>query len=533
MLFMYANANARSDAAPPDGKQASPSVKRIKSFTSVPMTGQPKLDDDFFHDLKIFTTGMISQLVDLHVLQERHIKHFELPQTNNALPPQVKLPAVFIRLSEIVPSLAPTSHPRKNWAYDYVQLTFKGVQQFVDGEKADQPMAGLGGLKAVQEATIKVADKEKFKGLKGYVDSDVTFNSRLGQFSLRLQQQVGLSLIDALTARLQAICRLVDFVDAMRKSGDGIVCESVTMREVVLSYGNELLGYDSEMLRHRPRWIARLDLSSGPHIKLSLDNGNPHLRILDSLEAMANSPLLGRLPATLKATFSLLQALEEIEQTWQSVAETGDGSIEISHWTALSASIRYMLPGGHPNHPRQAVLDIRQGEKTGHEWWILEFRGADDDAAIQKNNEFFQPLKYIFDGRGEQWKGLGTGAAAAPGKGTHSLLTAVNNAVLTLVGGPPPLPPAVGMGAQSSAAQQLATPQSIPMSQQTSQQQRLTQQPVAQMATPQSIPMSQQRSQQQRLTQQPAAQMSNPSQGRQQGNINQRGNQNHEIVIID
>jgi mediator of RNA polymerase II transcription subunit 14 len=477
----------------------------------LPITGQPSISDEFFDHLKIFATGMISQLVDMHLLQERGIRHMELPQPSESLPRQVKLPAVFIRLSEIVPSIAP-AQPRINWAFDYVQLTFKGVQQSVNAEHADQSMATVSSLSAVQEATIKVADMTKFKDLKGgNVDSDVTFNSRLGQFSLRLQQQVGASLIDTLAARVQAICRLVDFVDAMRKSGDGIVCESVTMREVVLSYGNELLGYEHAMLQHQPRWVLRLDLASGPRIKVGLDNGNPHLRILDHLETMANSALLSELPAILKSTFSLLQALEEIEQTWQRITENADGSIEITHWNAKSTSIRYTLAGGRPNQPRQAILDIRQGEKLNGQWWILEFRGAETNATVQ-HNEFFKILKPLFDGRGEQWKGLGVGAAAASGRGTHTLLLAVNTAVMNLVGSPaPPLQPAAAAAPDPSSAPA----------------------PVPQMPTPQSIPMAKQRSQQQRSQQQPGPQLKNAGQGRPPPNNNHSSSQNHEVVIID
>jgi mediator of RNA polymerase II transcription subunit 14 len=432
----------------------------------------------------------------------------ELPQTSESLPREVKLPAVFIRLSEIVPSIAPVQ-PRINWAFDYVQLTFKGLQQSTDAENTADPLANPGPLRAVQEATIKVADKAKFKDLKGgNVDSDVTFNSRLGQFSLRLQQEVGMSLIDTLSARVQAITRLVNFVDAMRKSGDGIICERVTMREVILSYGTELLGYESAMLQHQSRWVLRLDLASGPRIKVSLDNGNPHLRILDHLEALANSPLLSELPAVLKSTFSLLQALEEIEQTWQRITENADGSIEISHWNASSTSIRYTLAGGRPNQPRQAILDIRQGEKLDGQWWILELRGAETNATAQ-HNEFFKILKPLFDSRGEQWKGLGTGAAAATGKGTHTLLLAVNTAVMNLVGSPAPPP----QPAAAAAPDSLSAPPA----------------PVGQMPTPQSLPMVKQRSQQQR----PVPNINNPGQGRPPNNHNHHPSQNHEVVIID
>jgi mediator of RNA polymerase II transcription subunit 14 len=426
--------------------EAPEGVRRIKSFTSINITGQPRPTEEFFHNLNIFATGMISQIVDLKVLDERGIKHVERSQSNHALPAQIRLPAVYVRLSEIVPGLAQKNGSTKGWAVDYVKITFRGAQQSADGNPAaqsgdaGQTRVGAGSIKAVSDATITVADKTKFKDLKGNVDSDVTFNTRVGEFVLHLRQEIGTSLIDTLTSRLRAIGRLVDFVDAIRKSGGGIVCESVTMGEIVFSYGDDLLGQSDGVIQQHPRWMARLDLTSGPNIKISLDKGNPHLRVLDLLEALANSENLRDLPNHLKFTLSMLKALEGIEDSWAKIAENNDGGVDIHHWSLDYTTITYLLPGIDAKQPRKLALGLKRAYRAGQDYWFLDFQQK-HGVIVPPHSEFTTVLKPIFDSRGEDWKGLGTGAAGKVGRGIEHLLSVVNNAVLSLVGSPPPPPP--------------------------------------------------------------------------------------------
>lgn len=463
---------------------------------------------------------MISQIVDLKVLDERGIKHVERSQSNHNLPAQIRLPAVYVRLSEIVPGLTHRTGSTKGWAVDYVKITFKGAQQLSDGNSGGQP--GDGGqprvrpatIKAVSDATITVADKMKFKDLKGNVDSDVTFNTRVGEFVLHLRQEIGTSLIDALSARIKAIGRLVDFVDAMRKSGGAILCESVTMREIVFSYGEDLLAQNDAVAQKHPRWMARLDLTSGPNIKISLDKGNPHLRVLDLLEALANSEDLRDLPDHLKLTFSMLKALESIEDAWAQIAENNDGAVDIHHWSLDYTTITYLLPGTDPKQSRKLALGLKHAWRAGQDYWFLDFQKKHGVVA-PPHSEFTTVLQPIFDSRGENWKGLGTGAAGEVGKGIQELLSVVNNAVLSLVGSPPP-PPA-------PAVQQ--------------QQQQQSQNPIQGSVAPTATPttkmsrQSSQQQQQQRLSQQ-STQPSSQSQ-KQQGGAGRPGNKPASAIVLD
>ncbi|OIW34566.1 MED14-domain-containing protein [Coniochaeta ligniaria NRRL 30616] len=489
-------------------------VRRIKSFTSINITGQPRPTEEFFHNLNIFATGMISQIIDLKVLEERGIKHVERSQSNHALPAQIRLPAVYVRLSEIVPGLTQRSGSTKGWAVDYVKITFKGAQQSANGSPGTQPgdagqsRVGAGSIKAVSDATITVADKAKFKDLKGNVDSDVTFNTRLGEFVLHLRQEIGTSLIDTLTSRLQAIGRLMDFIDAMRKSGGGIVCESVTMREIVFSYGDDLLGQSDPGTQQHPRWMARLNLTSGPNIKISLDKGNPHLRLLDLLEALANSENLRDLPNHLKLTFSMLKALEGIEDSWAKIAENNDGGVDIHHWSLDYTTITYLLPGIDPKQPRELALGLKHAYRAGQDYWYLEYQ-TKHGVTVYPHSEFTTILKPIFDSRGEDWKGLGTGAAGQVGKGIELLLSVVNNAVLSLVGSPPP----------------------PPLPQQQQQQQHNPSQSFGESAVSTTTKMSRQSSQQR--PSQSATQPSSQSQQQGGGGVSRPGTKPTSAIVLD
>jgi mediator of RNA polymerase II transcription subunit 14 len=380
---------------------------------------------------------MISRIVDVRVLEERGIKHLEKREDNDSLPAPIKLPVVYVRLSDIAPSLAPKKNPSASWAVDFVKISFRGAQQSADDDRNAQPgVAGHRLIKALSDATITVADKTKFKDLGGNVDSDVTFDTRVGEFTLHLRQEIGTSLVDCLATRLQAIGRLVDFVDAMRKSGGAIVCKSATMREIVFSYGDNLLEQSGDASQQQPMWTARLDLVSGPNIKLCLEKGTPHLRVLDLLESEANSPQLRELPYYLKLTFSMLKALESIEDAWTKIKENDDGRVDIRHWSLEKATIQYRL-GRYASQQRRLKLSLKKAWRAGTDYWHLCPEDRDGNV-IPLDSDFHKALKPIFEGRGDHWRGLRTGAVGEVGRGIEELLSLVDNAIVTLVGSPPP-----------------------------------------------------------------------------------------------
>ena len=418
--------------------------RQVRTCSKIALTsGQPNLSDTFFDNLTTFITAMISQLTDLRELHGRRIRHTLQDTTNHALPAHIKTPAIYIRLSELVPRAAAQCNSQRPWAKDFVQLIFRGAQRRRGRRRAKENE----DFDIITEAKLSVTDKSKFSLLRGNVAPDVRFNPRRGQFALRLHVEAGKSVIDVLASRVQAIARLVGFVDAMRRSGKGTVCESVTLHEVVFAYGDGVSGSGSGSGTQQaaapkqqqpppppPPWRVWLDLASGDKVDIKLQKKNPHLRILDRLKDLASSAQLMFLPSLLNLTLPLFRAVEAVEAAWEPVAMKDQGSVEIFHLSLDNLTIRYRLPS-RPNQPRLLKLRLDMKVRRGERWWHLW-----QDSALHPESEFSKALKPVWGGRGADWRGLGSSAAARPAAGIEPMLAEVDKAILKLVGTPPPPP---------------------------------------------------------------------------------------------
>lgn len=144
---------------------------------------------------------------------------------------------------------------------------------------------------------------------------------------------------------------------------------------------------------------------------------------------------IGALMAWLPASLSALEAVDEMESKWEGLAASGRGRLELSMKTLAWISITFNWPGpraedGEPKK-RQVTLEAKMQWRRGELWWHVwrsDANAASDDSAAQA-------LKPIWDGRGEDWLGLATGAAARPKTGVVKLLRAVDEAMRKLVGG--------------------------------------------------------------------------------------------------
>lgn len=401
---------------------------------------------------------MMSTLADLRTLHNKRIRHSIQDLPNYSLPPPIKMPCICLRLSELVPSLKPRSGGWRPWAMDVVQLMFKSVRVSSASGKALEVSGRSRNnrkLIAVVEARLSVTDRSKFNLLRGNVDHDVSFNPRLGQFSLRLRAEAGQSIIDSLATRLQAIARLVDFVDTMRQSGKSIVCESVTLREVIFTYGDDIPSNTSTTTttttsttagsdetkpqqQHR-RWKVWLDLAAGPDINIKLEADNPHLRVLDKLKDLANSASLKLVPAILTFSLPMLRSMDAIERSWDSIAMDGNGSLEIFDQTLFGLSLLYKLPGsasssqikGQGQGQRALKLSLGMRPRKGSWCWFIARQGG---PVANAEDEFSRALKPIWDGHGEGWRGVGSGATATAISGIERLLSTVDGAVRALAG---------------------------------------------------------------------------------------------------
>lgn len=443
---------------------------RLKMFTKMPMSsGQLSLSDTFFQNLTVYTSGMISHITDLRELHTKRVGHAARPSTNYSLPPQITMPTLFVRLSDMLRSRKDATDASSStpWAKDFIPIIFRGVQSYSEDETASEAGSPQqkrdSRIKIIAEAKLAVTNKAKFQLLKGSVGHDIVFDGRAGQFTLQLRADMGTPMVTLLESRIRALERLVDFVEAIRRAGQNVVAERVTLREVVFAYRSSdlptpatlpgLLGGPPPPHDKARVWTVRLDLGKDTGVDIKLEKGNPHLRVLDYLRQAASSPSFESLPTWFLATLPLFRGLDKIEDAWEPIAMKNEGSFQAFHKGLNWVTIRFALatPLGAPR--RMVGLDIKPRIRKGKTMWHVyrpDITGgggsaawADPSAAIKsRNDEFDKVLKEkVWSTNAEGIRVLGMGAAADMETGIEPLLSMIDAAIRSLVGTPPPPAP--------------------------------------------------------------------------------------------
>lgn len=387
--------------------------RAVKFQARLPLSkGHPDLSDAFWNNLTIFATGMIAQAVDMRELHRLRIKSRTNESMDLAMPQQIRLPSIQVALSAMFPSMVYDggSKPggRQPWANNIVTVRFKGIESNDDT------------LTCVSEAVLRVRKPSKFAALKGTVDRNLSYNATLGEFCLRVQHAVGEPVLALLKSRIKAIDRFVNFLEAMDKAKGAIVGELVTLREIRFLYQTST---DSK------QWRITLDLSRD-EIAIDIDRGNPHLRVVDLMQRLVNSDggigaLMGWLPASLQA----LEAISTIETRWEDLPPKRAGQVEFSMKTLTWLSMQYTLAGPSA---KKVSLQVRTKTRRGEAWWHV-WRSDGADAGQAPDDAYTPALKTVWEGRGDGWMGLTTGAAARSEGGIVAMLLAVDDAMRSVV----------------------------------------------------------------------------------------------------
>lgn len=381
--------------------------RACKFHTKLPVSkGQPSLSDRFWNNLTLFATGSIARITDLRELHRQRIKS-RSSDIKSSTSQQVKIPALEMDLSALVPSMAVDSASNKqSWASNIVIVQFGGLQP---APKSSNPEAETSLLMCTTDAILKVRNPGKFTALDGNVDHDLSYNPAKGEFGLRIRHAVGEPILAILQSRIKSIDRFVNFLEAVERSEGAIVSEEVSLQRVAFKYG---------------AWSMALDLSRGD-IDISIDEHNPHLRVLDLMRVLVNSDggitaLLGWLPASLSA----MEALDSMETAWEDVkAGTAQFAVKTLGWM----SVRYSILG----KPDVLTLEVQRKLRRGEAWWHV-WR-SDKNA---EGDMFSAPLKAVWVKNGAKWIGLSTGAAGKPDGGVVEMMLATDEAIRRAVGEP-------------------------------------------------------------------------------------------------
>lgn len=440
--------------------------KGFRFHTKLPLNnGFPNLSDGFWNNLTFFTTGIIAQSVDMREFHQQRIKSRSSDKPNLSLPQQVRLPSIDVALSALFPAMVfdkvkgkseksvdndepasrddilsliqrasgATMAPQHAWAENIVTISFKSIQSLSKVAPADgvaEDSAQEKELICISDATLKVRKPSKFASLKDLADRDISYNPQRGEFSLRIQRSVNMPILSALKSRVKAIDRFVNFLEAMDSAKGTIRTESVTLRRVAFYYGAKEPKDSTEQAERTQsspkQWRMVLDLSKDD-IEIGIDKGNPHLRVLDLMRRLANSDGgIGALMTWLPASVSALQAIDKMETEWESIQSAGKGRLEFSMKTIAWMSLGYSF-GAEPTI--RMSLEVKMKPRRGEAWWHVwrSDANANSDDAVSK------ALKPIWDGKGQQWFGLATGAAGRPNGGVVGMLLALDEAIRTAV----------------------------------------------------------------------------------------------------
>ncbi|KAJ4158797.1 mediator complex subunit [Fusarium oxysporum] len=272
--------------------------------------------------------------------------------------------------------------------------------------------------------------------LKGHmVGRDVSWKARTGEFCLRMRSNIGLSILENLKARVKAVDRFVSFFESLDKARGFIKAESVSLKEVTFSYGPPASQTveDAEVSR---LWRVALNLSNND-IDIQVQETNPHLPVTDLMQKLVNGANgIGALMDWLPASLPTMEAFKKIREAWSDIEARRQGRFKFIMNSTDEMSFQYLLAGTGPGNQQvqRSITFLGQiKQRRGEPWWHIE-RKIPSSGWPSLNDEFSAALKPVWDGKGDDWSGLVTGATGRPENGIIGLLLAIDEAIRPLAG---------------------------------------------------------------------------------------------------
>lgn len=335
-------------------------------------------------------------------------------------------------LALIRPNSGSSSTTKQPWAEDMMAIRFNGVHAVASCAGPNEGHATAHHLVCTSEAVIRVRQPTKFLALKGMVDRDVSYDPERGEFVLQIQRPVTQPIFDILKSRVKAIDRFVNFLEAMENAKGSIIGVSITLKAVVFCYSAPVSTQPKDeaaaLVPSPERWRVKMDLSN-EDINIHIEKGNPHLRVIDLTRNLASTeggigPLMAWLPVSLPA----LKAIDQLDAEWDELSKKGQGRLNFSMKSLTWMNIKYNIFGANSTKmktKKTICLDVRIKPRRGQVWWHAWRSDADATA----DDEFNKALKAVWDGKGSNWLGLATGAAAEANDGVRDMLLAIDKAI--------------------------------------------------------------------------------------------------------
>lgn len=353
----------------------------------------------YLSKLENIAAGMISYYVNTRYLSHLGLRHTLSPPSTTV--PATNVPILYIRFSAnaVPPFLRSTKRPVVPWAHEVIKVTFRGVES-----SSSHNDISSGNAILLAEARM-VTPIPQIELLTSRVDPSLAFHPSSGAFAFRLLSPVGQPIIPALLDRLKRIERLIRFLEVLKPYN--LKYETISLGQITFTYSS-----NPTPLK------AHINFATDAAMRITFDKGNPHLRIMDFLTTILNSPAgLEHVTLLLSLTFPLLRALDALEAPHDSTTDTNPPIViaRSSEWF----QIRYTNP--------KCRFDVRLKQRRDEVKWLLsDGRSTDELGTLAPDLE--NALRALWIDRGDGWFGLRTGIVASV-DGVEGLVTKLDELV--------------------------------------------------------------------------------------------------------
>lgn len=426
------NPPAEATIAPTTKKPKKEANVKITSALSIPIKSpSPTPTYAFLNSLHIFAAALLSHYANQKSLYARRVNYMTHGKTK--LPVSVNLPAIYMRLSELIP--LPNACKK-----DLVKLTFQGLegrqapkqhtQASTPGSQSPAALVAQEDVYMITEARISMPVPSALKYIKEKIDPDIAFDYKTGALAFRLRSQVGESVIPNLIERAIRVHRLLKFVRVLQDHQKSLKCEIISLGKIVFTYGKiksqshpDAMDVDQSGPRE---YKAVVDFGTEATMSLILEPGNPHLHISDHLNHILNGEEgLNGVATLLPLTLPVLFGIDSIETSWASIPNSKGEAFMLVRSTD-SYIVRYNLPAVQLPRTRKIMFVIKLRQRRGVPWWDVRRIDSRDKAG----DDLDTALKPIWNSSGHGWQGMRV-SAVAQASGVEELLSKIDDAVRT------------------------------------------------------------------------------------------------------
>ena len=431
--------HVRTRPSPADSKAAATetvSMDSVRVLEGSPVMLRQASTSELYARLEDSLTGVVAMHANAYWSLDAGSFEFLPSKHNLRLGRNLEVPSLDVRYdpSRMPSSLRirpPAGVKRNSYVHGHLHLRYYGVDPRLERAVVVAYGRFTTPLSAMGVRTTKL-------------DDDVVIRHKGQTFAMRFVVPVGQSMIAELCLRVQRLEITLSIFETLRRSG-GIAVDSLSLSRIDFTYAQGLQAslvmrldnptqstVDAGVVRTYPEALfpVHLDISFA-------DANNPHRRLRQALAALLNRATPGSggihlLLRLLTLTLPLLRALDRLAtrrsaQTTPSSSSSRPAAVQIIARDAKTILLSYSSsssPTAPPSFHFRFL--IRPGFRRDQVIWILREIGQAAQAEPTPAQSIRTKIREtVFRGKGDGWRGLGSGAVAEANS-VDSLLMALD-----------------------------------------------------------------------------------------------------------